>query len=60
VKKMMFEIGDMQWHPIALDTIIGALATMTPPAPSVPNAAAVLLGAVDAERGRRKALKAAV
>jgi hypothetical protein len=28
VKNIMLEIGDMDWHPTALDTIIGALATM--------------------------------
>jgi hypothetical protein len=35
VKTMMFEIGDLNWHKHALDTIIGALAAMAPPTPSL-------------------------
>jgi hypothetical protein len=56
VKKMMFEIGDMYWHSIALETIIAALATMTPPPPRAMNAADILV-AVRAEKARRESTR---
>jgi hypothetical protein len=43
VKEIMSETGDMDWHPIALDTLVRALASMAPPTPSLPAAAATVL-----------------
>lgn len=54
VNTMMFKIGDMHWHKHALDTIVGALAAMSPPTPSLPAAAATVLAAVRAEKARRE------
>jgi hypothetical protein len=59
-KREMFEVGEMDWHETALDTVIESLTTMETAPPRSPGAAA-LLEAVRAEKDRRQAegLKAA-